>query len=237
MARSPSSKNDSTSKQHQLTSSSPAMKSNIERKPRNAMAKSLKSANGVVTKSVGIQDVAVVLHMKANNGHPAYLGSIPVHFENNEDFMERCKVVLVTHQKDPHSDEPLAVVNKNGNSYPVEITVIATGGQCDVSKAASKYATTLTEIARNECRTDWKYGIPIFMYKGDTTGGTVHPLGHYLVSYDCVTVMKCIFEDITTKEHFLQKEDKDAILAAVFGDTMTGMSVINGIPEDVFDAL
>ena len=65
----------------------------------------------------------------------------------------------------------------------------------------------------------------------------MYPLGSYLLSYDCVTVMKCIFEDITTKELFLQKEDKDAILCSVFGDVETGNSVIGGIPDDVFESL
>ena len=49
--------------------------------------------------------------------------------------------------------------------------------------------------------------------------------------------MKCIYEDITTKEDLLQKDDRDLILKDVFGDVEHGLDVINKINEEVFDAL
>ena len=238
-----SAKNNGSSKPSAASSpaasspSSPRMKANPYNRKHGSVIKSIKNSNGIVTKGVGIPDVAVVFHKKANNTHPAYLGNIPSYFEADEGKMNSCNVVIFCQQRDADADEPLQVMNKSGNSYPVDIAVIATGGQCEVSKAASKYAATLTEIARTDCRLDWKYGTPMFMYKGDTTGNTVYPLGSYLLSYDCVTVMKCIFEDITTKDLSLQKEDKDAILLSVFGDVDTGNSVIGGIPDDVFESL
>ena len=200
-------------------------------------AKLMLSANGVHTMEVGIPNVALALFKKPSQKASSFLGNIPTFLEGSEDLQEECDIALITTLRDPDCDVPLQVANKIGNMYPIEVVVLATGGTRDISKAAIELANTCTSIAKNECKAEWKYGIPVFLYKGDITPVKVLPLSHYIVSTDCVIVMKRIYEGITTKELFLQKDDRDLILKDVFGNVEHGLDVINKINEEVFDAL
>lgn len=229
-------KNDSSAgKQPPPSVVSPIMKTKIKREP-STMMKQMKYANQIIIKKVGIQNVAIGLHFKANGIFPAYMGGILTHMETDE-YMDKCLLVHVTNLKSPDGDKPHEVPNKQGNLYPVDVVVFATCGECTLEKAGTTYASCCNDIAKSQCRTEWKFGTPVFMFKGVSTPPDEPPLGHYLMSQDCIVVMKRIYEGISTKEAFLEKEERDAILTEVFGSAADGMNIIQSIPEEVFNGL
>jgi hypothetical protein len=200
-------------------------------------SKLMSQSNGVYIKQVGIEDVGIEMLYKPNKTTTSFLGSILGHIEGNINRMKTCKVILFTMLKDAETDMPLQVTNKNGNKYPVDILVFATGGSSSLANAVTELGNVCTEIAKTECSLGWRYGTPTFMYKGDISPPEVMPLGHYLITTDCVSVMKKIYEDISTKATFLEREDRDLILKEVFGDSKIGLECIEGVPAEIFDVL
>ena len=217
--------------------SSPSYKKTIDYNNVTNGSKLLSQSNGVYIYQVGIEDVGIGMFYKPNKVTTSYLGSILSHIEGNTDRMKSCKVILFSTLKDAETDAPLQVTNKIGNEYPVDIVVFATGGSCSLANAATELGTICTEIAKTECSVEWRYGTPTFMYKGDMSPPIIEPLSHYLMTTDCVSVMKKIYEGITTKKDFLEKKDRDVILQEVFGDTKIGLESIEGVPEEIFDVL
>lgn len=214
----------------------PSMRTKIP-KAESYGIKLMNSSNGVYTKNVGIPNVAVSFFRKPNRIHKAFMGGITSVLESDKEMKDSCDVVLVTTLKNPDTDMPLQIPNKVGIMYPVEVVVLATGGAYDVSCSAMKLAKKCTLIAKRECRLEWRYGVPKFMYKGDITSEKVLPLCHYIVSKDCFVVMKRIYKGIKTKEDLLNHVERDLIIKEIFGDLRYGVQVINNITKEVFDTL
>jgi hypothetical protein len=85
----------------------------------------------------------------------------------------------------------LETPNKKGNQYPHDIVVFSLDpdGEMSLNNAASELAMVMTEIAKNECKADLKYGTPFFTNKGDATPPKVLPLAHYLMMQILVSLL------------------------------------------------
>lgn len=198
----------------------------------------LRSANQVKYKLVGIDRVAVGLIYKPDGIQPAFLGNILSHIEGNPSRMNHCKLMLMTQLRNPDgTNAVLETENKAGNKYPSDIVVFATDDTTSIARAAFNLGSTLSSIAKNECRNDWKFGIPLFCSKGDATPPAEPSLAHYLLNEDCITVTKRVFEGCDTKEEFMNNEFRDMILETVFGNASNGLAVVEGMPEELFDEL
>ena len=230
---------DDSSKSKQETptkAASPARKAKTTRKNSQFSIKTSR-AEQIKFKRVGIDGVGIALSYKSNGTDPSYLGTCLSHLQSKEEKMELCKVAMFTKLRNPESNEPLQKPNKVGNLYPVDVVVISTDGEIDVNKACTNLAKTLGEIAKNECKTEFQFGIPIFMNKGDCTPPTVLPLSYYLMDFDCITIIKRIFEDADTKEQLMANSERDNILKIVFGEANKGTQVLEQIEEEVYEEL
>lgn len=235
----------SKSQESPKSSNSPAKKNSSPSPPRKSVTKressrsfNLEKANQVKYKYVGIDNVAVGLILKPDGAGSAFMGNIWSHVEGNSEHMNHCQLMLITKLRNPDgSNEHLEVENKSGNKYPMDIVVFATEEPTTVQDAANNLARLLSNIAKNECAAEFKFGIPIFINKGDVTPPNVVSLNHYLIDEDCVTVMKRTFEGVDTKQDLMDSEFRDDILASIYGDTETGLQVIGGMIDELYDAL
>lgn len=218
---------------------SPARKKTFNRNLTSSRARyQVSNANQVRYRRVSSIDGLAVAHfLRSNGSDPAYTGSIFPNIESNTSHMSLCGITLITTLRNPNgTNEPLQKVNKAGNSYPVTITVILTDEGVSLSQAASNIAKTMTNIAKNECKTEWNFGTPVFVNKGDASPPTLLPLSHYLVDFDCITVMKRIFEGTDTKDDMLNK-NKDGDVNMVFGDANKGFEVIENLEDSIYEEL
>lgn len=218
---------------------SPVRKKTFNRESNKFKGK-VSNANQVRYRRVSSIDGLAVAHfLRSNGSDPAYTGSIFPNIESNTSHMSHCGITLITTLRNPNgTNEPLQKVNKAGNSYPVTVTVILTDEGVSLSQAASNIAKTMTNIAKNECKTEWNFGTPVFVNKGDASPPTLLPLSHYLVDFDCITVMKRIFEGTDTKDDMLNKnKDRDEILNMVFGDANKGFEVIENLEDSIYEEL
>ena len=218
---------------------SPARKKTFNRESNKFKGK-VSNANQVRYRRVSSIDGLAVAHfLRSNGSDQAYTGSIFPNIESNTSHMSLCGITLITTLRNPNgTNEPLQKVNKAGNSYPVTVTVILTDEGVTLSQAASNIAKTMTNIAKNECKTEWNFGTPVFVNKGDASPPTLLPLSHYLVDFDCITVMKRIFEGTDTKDDMLNKnKDRDEILNMVFGDANKGFEVIENLEDSIYEEL
>jgi hypothetical protein len=132
-----------TTPKHQNTPS-PPRKTNTKRESSNFVQKLL-NADQVKYKTVGIPGLAIGLILKSDGVGPAYVGKILGFVENNAEKMDRCKLLLVTQLRNP-----------NGmNSLDPD-------GEMTINQAVTEFAKVITEIAKNDCKDDWKYGTPFF---------------------------------------------------------------------------
>ena len=218
---------------------SPARKKTFNRESNKFKGK-VSNANQVRYRRVSSIDGLAVAHfLRSNGSDQAYTGSIFPNIESNTSHMSLCGITLITTLRNPNgTNEPLQKVNKAGNSYPVTVTVILTDEGVSLSQAASNIAKTMTNIAKNECKTEWNFGTPVFVNNGDASPPTLLPLSHYLVDFDCITVMKRIFEGTDTKDDMLNKnKDRDEILNMVFGDANKGFEVIENLEDSIYEEL
>ena len=218
---------------------SPARKKTFNRESNKFKGK-VSNANQVRYRRVSSIDGLAVAHfLRSNGSDPAYTGSIFPNIESNTSHMSDCGITLITTLRNPNgTNEPLQKVNKAGNSYPVTVAVILTDEGVSLSQAASNIAKTMTNIAKNECKTEWNFGTPVFVNKGDASPPTLLPLSHYLVDFDCITVMKRIFEGTDTKDDMLNNnKDRDEILNMVFGDANKGFEVIENLEDSIYEEL
>jgi hypothetical protein len=224
-----------TTPKHQNTPS-PPRKTNTKRESSNFVQKLL-NADQVKYKTVGIPGLAIGLILKSDGVGPAYVGKILGFVENNAEKMDRCKLLLVTQLRNPNGmNIILQTPNKKGNEYPHDIVVFSLDpdGEITINQAVTEFAKVITEIAKNDCKDDWKYGTPFFSNKGDATPPDVQPLGYYLMDEDCVTVIKRTYEGCDTKDELMNNEFRDDILKAVFGDANKGFSAVEAIADEVY---
>ena len=231
---------DDSSKPSAVTptkAASPPRKAKTNRKNTQYSIKTSR-AEQVKFKSVGIDGVGLALIYKSNGTDFSFLGNCLSHLQSKEDKMELCKVTMFAKLRKPESNELLQTKpNKSGNSYPVDIVVFSTDGEINLNQACTNLAKTLGEIAKDECKTDFHYGIPIFMNKGDCSPPTVLPLSYYLLDYDCISVIKRIYEGADTKEELMANPQMKNILTIVFGEANKGFQVLEQIPEEVYEEL
>ena len=230
-------KNDDPQKNPPPKSASPTRKAKTKREG-SSYSTMASRAEQVKYKLVGIDNVAVVVFLKSNGVDPSYLGNILSYVKSDQEKMEFCKVASFTHLRNPDgTNEALQKANKSGNSYPIDIGVISTDGEVTVSQACINLAKTLGDIAKTECKAEFSYGIPIFINKGDCTPPTQLPLCHYLMDYDCITIIKRIYEGADTKEELMENQDRDSILSIVFGEANKGFAVLESISEEIYGQL
>lgn len=235
----------SKSQESPKSSTPPSKKNSSPSPPRKSVTKresgrsfNLDKANQVKFKYVGIDRVAIGLVLKPDGTGSPFMGNIWSHIQGNLEHMNHCQIMLVTKLRNPDgTNEWLEVENKAGNKYPMDIVVFATEESTTVQQAANNLARLLSNIAKNECAAEWKFGTPIFINKGDATPSNVVSINKYLVDEDCVTVMKRTFEGVDTKEDLMNSEYRDEMLASIYGDTATGLEVIQGMIDDLYDAL
>lgn len=218
------------------TTPSPPRKADTKRESSKFVQK-LANADQVKFKSVGIDGLGIGVILKNDGVGPAFLGQILTYVESDQVKMDRCKLLLITQLRNPNGmNSILETPNKKGNQYPHDIVVFSLDpdGEMSLNNAASELAMVMTEIAKNECKADWKFGTPFFTNKGDATPPNVLPLAHYLMNEDCVTVIKRTYEGCDTKEALMANEFRDDIIKAVFGDANIGFSAIEEIADEVY---
>lgn len=204
----------------------------------NRHAGNLSNANQVKFMNVTIDNVAIGVATKSDGVGPSYLGNILSHIESDAEKMEHCKILFFTKLRNPNgSDEALEVANKQGNKYPFDIAVFATTDEVPIRTAASNYAMTLTEISKTDCKDEWKFGVPMYLYKGDATPAIKPSLNYYLLTEDCVAVMKRIYEGCDFKQQLLTNEFRDTILSEVFGDAAKGLDIIENMADAIYDTI
>lgn len=219
--------------------SSPKRKTTLNRESSKFKGK-IANANQVRFRRVaGIDDLAVAYFVRSNGSDPAYTGGIIPHIESEPSHMSSCGLTLITTLRNPDgTNEPLQKVNKSGNAYPVTVAVVLPDEGVTLSQATTNLSKTMSTIAANECRTEWNYGTPVFLNKGDSSPPTLLPLSHYLVDMDCITIMKRVFEGVDTKEELMNENDnRDEILSLVFGDANEGFQVVEAIEDNMYDEL
>ena len=198
----------------------------------------MSNANQVKYKQVGIENVAVGLIYKPDGKGPAFVGNILGHIESDTSKMEVCKLLFFTKLRKPDgSDEVHEVSNKQGNMYPFDVAVFCTLDGELMSAAVNNYTKQLNEVAKAECRNEWKYGVPFFVNKGNATPPNMPPLSTYLLNADCVLVMKRVFEGCDTKTELMNNEYRDEILKNVFGDATTGFNIIDEMDDEFYENL
>ena len=231
------SKSQSGQKKSSMPKPSPPRKTTPNRESNRHVGK-MANANQIKFKTVGIDGVALGLALKSDGSGPAFMGNIPGHIENNESRMDKCQLLFFTKLRKPDgSDEVHEVSNKQGNMYPFDIAVFCTVDGEDMVTAVNNYAKTLTEISKVECRTEWKYGVPVFLPKGNATPPDEPPLSTYLLNADCVIVIKRVFTGCDTKTDLMNNEHRNDILSQVFGDATVGFNVIDGMDDAFYDNL
>lgn len=236
--KSPASNKDD-SKTPATKTPSPARKSKTK-KVSNTFLRNMSSANQVCSKRVlGIEGLAVVLFLKNNGVDPSFNGNVISHIEGSDERLEFCHVTLFSKlRKSDGTNEPAMRANTKGNSYPIDIAVVVTDGEVSVNQACSNLAKTMTKIAKEECKDDFTFGLPLYANRGDTSPTPLLHLSKYLMDYDCITVMKRIFEKTESKEELFNNPDKDEILKIIFGgDGTRGLEVLNGVEEDDYEQL
>jgi hypothetical protein len=216
---------------------SPPRKTTVKRQSNHHLDK-LSSANMIKWKKVGVDDLAVAMIYKPDGTGPAFTGNITGHIENNPERMEFCKILMITHLRNPNGEnEVLETENKQGNKYPTVLVVISTNESVSINEAVWNLAKTMNNIAKNECEGEWKFGIPFFVNKGEATPQLSLPLSHYLLNEECVTVMKRIFENCDTKEELFNNDYTELILSTVFGDATVGNEIVSGIFDELYNEL
>jgi len=239
MAKDKELKNKEGAKKHDVPkkASSPPRKT-VPNRESSQYAGKIMNSNQVKFKYVGIDNVAIALVYKPDGQGPAFLGNILSHIEGNATRMEKCKLLFFTKlRKSDGSDQVEEVPNKQGNMYPFETAVFCTLDGEPMTAAVNNYTKTLNEIAKVECATEWKYGVPLFSYKGNSTPPNTPPLSTYLLNADCALVMKRVFQDCDTKTELMNNEFRNDILSAVFGDANVGFEIIEGFDEEFYDSL
>ena len=215
---------------------SPARKAKTKKESSTFM-KNLASANQVSSKRVfGIEGLAVVMFLRSNGVDPSFNGTIIQHIESDTERLESCHVTLFTNLRNSNgTNEPAKRVNTAGNSYAIDVAVVVTDGEVTVNQACTHLAKTMTDIAKSDCKNEFSYGLPVYVNKGDTSPPTLLHLSHYLMDYDCITIMKRIYEKTETKEELLNNPEKDDILKIIFGgDGSKGLQILEGMEEDVY---
>lgn len=183
----------------------------------------------------GAQGLGVVRVLKPDMINNAFVGSILSYFKEDDERKEKCQVILLTELRNPDgTNEPMETTNKAGSKYPTEAIVICTDDDASVSAAVSALAQEMSSVAKNECKTDWKYGVPFFINKGNATPPDVRPLSHYLMDYDCASVIRRCFENCEDKNALLNNPNKDTILGMIFGSVEAGNEAIDSIDDGFY---
>lgn len=228
---------DKTNKSDQKKPSSPPRKA-VPDRDSNRHAKKYENANQVRYKMVGIDNMSVGMVYKADGKTPAFLGNILGHIESDRSKMDRCKLIFFTKMRNPDgTDEVYEVANKQGNKYPIDVAVFCTLEGEHMSAATSNFTRTLNEIANSECKNEWRFGVPLFVHKGNSTPPTPLPISTYLVNNDCISVIKKVYENVETKTSLMNNEFRDGILAEVFGNADAGFNVVDSMDEELYDNL
>ena len=228
--------NKSDGKPLEKKPSSPPRKAVPDRESSNRRSNKYENANQVKFKEVGIANIAVGMVYKADGKGPAFLGNILSHIENSKEKMNKCKLIFFSKLRKPDgSNEVYELANKQGNKYPFDVAVFCTLDGEYMTAASANFTRELNDIAKTVCAEEWKYGVPVFVHKGNAK--EILPVNHYILNDDCVVLIKKVYENCETKELFLKNEFKDDILTEVFGDAKIGMDVINCMDDDVYDNL
>ena len=235
MAPNPNKGNKTGEKSVPPVSASPTRKKNPDRSGGPPKAS---HANCVRFKLVTIEGVAIGAIQKPDMRHDAFLGNTLSYFKDNDSRKEQCKLLLITQLRNPDgTNELLETANKAGNKYPTDIVVFDAGSDSAIPTAVTEFAREMSNVARNECRLDWKFGTPYFVNKGDATPMIRHPLSYYLLDLDCASVIRRIYENCTTKRELMNNPQKDSIFQEVFGSTEAGNEVMESIDDITYENL
>jgi hypothetical protein len=228
----PNNKNANNKQQVPAAASSPLRKSKPD---RSGGPPKLSNANILKYYLCGAEGIAVARVYKPDGMNNAFLGGILPYIKQDEDRKEKCQLVLITELRNPDgTNEPYETTNKAGSKYPTEALVICTQNDASVSAAVSALAQEMSSVAKNECKTEWKYGIPFFINKGNATPQDLRPLSHYLMDSDCASIIKRSFENCEDKNALLNNSNKDAILGMIFGSAEAGNAAIESIDEGLY---
>jgi hypothetical protein len=176
--------------------------------------------------------VGVVLAKKPNSTQDAFLGNMMEHLRGRK---QQCKIVFIGHLRDPNGDNLICeTANKSGNKYPTDVIVLGVDDDASISAAVSQLAVHMNSIASNECKDDWKYGVPFFINKGDATPSTPAPVSHYLLDYACASVIRRMYENCKTQQELLANTARAAIFTEIFGSDEVGVAAIESIDEGFY---
>lgn len=197
-----------------------------------------KSANQVMYKTVNMENVGIGYVMNKSGTAPAFLGQSLMYIEDDPQRKEHCKIYMMSKFRNTDgSNSFMETTSASGNTYNTDLVVFVADNETTLAQACINFSNVLCEIARNECKDDWNYGIPTFVPKGNATPPNPPPLSFYLTNEDCITVIKGIYENCDTKDEFEANEFYDQIVHTVFGDLARGNEVIQGIPSELWDQL
>ena len=224
-------KNNTSSRNEKVipASASPSRKKKISYK---VQAHKLEKASGLWSQKTTSTGVCVVHFKKPDGTNNAFLGgSLDVLKERTE----QCKIVFIGHQRHPNGDNvAIETSNKAGNKYPTDVIVIAVDDDKSIPYAVSQVAAEMNSISNNECKDDWKYGIPFFINKGDRTSSPPAPLSRHILDFGCASVIRRLYENCNTKQELLDNPERAAIFTEIFGSEEAGLAAIESIDEHFY---
>lgn len=199
-------------------------------------------------RNTGTNEYFVVIPTKGNGGTtPAFNAPMLRLLEDSTDEEKDAgNFCMAFEMRDPtNPDIPLVVTSNTGREYKADVFVNTTAGvTVDGNEAtlsdyflATQNFTKLANAKAKEARSDFKYGVPTYVNKGNKTPPTGSCLFDFLMTEDCVTVMKKVFVGVDTKVDFMGNKNRDEILQMVFGNAEKGFEVVSAIDENIYNEL
>jgi len=212
---------------------SPPRKSTISRESRDSVSFNCQ----VKFIDVGFDDVFLVKIYKPDGKYPAFVG--PINREINDDEQDKkVDANLVLHcqeRKSKEENELLETPSNTGAKCYTDVYVLTTENTITFHQAAGNLTRVFNDIARNEAKGGFKYGVPTFVNRGNNTPPKKPCLHDYLLDRDCITMLKRTFQGADTKEDLNNNEFRDSILEAVFGDCNLGYDIVNALSDEEYE--
>ena len=150
--------------------------------------------------------------------------------------------------RDPNdADKPKVVTNIKMKEYNEDFVlmtcenIIKDGEEAterDYFLMVTKFAAVFNRISKQaEAAGEFKYGAPLYVNKGNMTPLSGACLFDYLMTFDCVKVMKQFCAGIDTKTELMIHNDRDDILEVMFGDSQKGFELVSAIDEMIYTTL
>lgn len=224
--------------------SSPLKKKKVGESPTTLRPFSATQQVGIYYQKTSIGNVAIVMAMKTESSARDFAYIVPISWMVKDDrsvlkSFGKNVIDFIPARMSESENKPFTFKNRSGmTEYYAYVAVLHWDEEIEDEdiilaencKQIAKEWTNLAKPINN------KFRYPIhFVFKGERKSNLGEQLSYHLMDNDCLRIMKHVFADIDTKEDLLKNEQRDAILAAVFGSSEKGMNVVKNISEEEYN--